>query len=221
MRNDEENPAVAFGNSASGPAYAIHDIGMLCKNGKMTTQVDAKPPKYWTSNNRATLFWLGGDRFHEGSYKNTDEFYRHAATFFGFRDAAGGTANNVYTNVSFCAYNGNGTGGGAYTNSSVVVDPTHWYRFVAKTSIRAGESDIAVYDMGTEHPTLATATPATPVETFTGIKFRRAPESLGGVSSICILAQGTMDNTLDSSVGAFWDNIRIEHSPAGMMLIMR
>lgn len=79
----------------------------------------------------------------------------------------------------------------------------------------------AAYDLGTEHPTLATATPATPVETFTGIKFRRAPESLGGVSSICILAQGTLDNTLDRSVGAFWDNIRIEHSPAGLMLIMR
>lgn len=215
------NPAMAFGNSASGPAYAIHDIGMLCKNGKMTSQVDAKPPKYWVSNNRATLFWLGGDRFHEGSYKNTDEFYRHAATFFGFRDAAGTTANNVYTNVSLCAYDGNGAGGGGYTNSSVVVDPTHWYRFVAKTSIQAGESDIAVYDMGTGHPTFDTATPAAPIETFRGIKFRRAPESLKGISSLCVLAQGTSDNTLDKTVGTFWDNIRISYCPNPFTIVVR
>ena len=221
VRNDEGNPAVAFGDSNSGPAYAIHDIGVRCTNGEMTTLVDAKPPKYWSSNNRATLFWLGGDRFHEGSLKNGDEFYRHAATFFGFRDAVGGTANNVYTNVSLCAYNGNGTGGGAYTNSTVVVDPSHWYRFVAKTSIRAGESDIAVYDMGTEHPTFDTATPAAPIETFTGIKFRRAPESLNGISSLCILAQGTSDNTLDKSVGTFWDNIRIEYNKDAFVMVFR
>ena len=221
VRNDEENPAMAFGSSDSGPAYALHDIGMLCKNGKMVAQVDAKPPKYWSGNNRATLFWLGGDRFHEGSIKGNDEFYRHAATFFGFRDAVGGTANNVYTNVSLCAWNGNGTGGGSYTNSTVVVDPSHWYRFVATTSIRDGKSDIAVYDMGTEHPTLATATPETPIETFTGIKFRRAPGSLKGISSLCILAQGTSDNTLDKTVGTFWDNIRIDYAPPGLKIVVR
>ena len=84
-----------------------------------------------------------------------------------------------------------------------------------------GQSDIAVYDMGTEHPTLATATPATPIEAFTGIKFRRALQVINGISSLCILAQGTTDNTLDKTVGTFWDNISIEYSPAGMMLIMR
>ena len=221
VRNDMANPAMAFGDTNIKPAYALHDIGMLCKNGEMTTQIDAKPPKYWSGSNRGTFFWLGGDRFHEGSLKGGDEFYTHAATFFGFRDAVGGTANNVYTNVSLCAYNGNGSGGGSYTNSTVVVDPTHWYRFVAKTSLKAGESNIAVYDMGTNHPTLATATPAEPIETFTGIKFRRAPQSIKGVSSFCILGQGTSDNTLDKTVGTFWDNIRIDYTPPGMMIFIR
>jgi hypothetical protein len=221
LRNDGENTALAFGNTSGNPAYAVHDIGALYKSGEMTTQIDAKPPKYWVGSSRGTFFWLGGDRFHEGNRKSNEEFWRYAATFFGFRDAVGRTANNVYTNVSFCAYNGNGTGGGAYVNSSVAVDPTHWYRFVAKTSIRDGESEIAVYDLGTEHPTLATATPVTPVETFTSIKFRRAPETINGLSSLCLLAQGTADNTLDKTVGAFWDNIRIEHQKDAFMIIVR
>ena len=221
VRNDGANPALTFGNTSGQPAYAVHDIGVRCKSGEMTTQVDAKPPKYWDGGNRGTFFWLGGDRFHEGSLKSGDEFYTHAATFFGIRDAAGKSANGVYTNVVFCAYNGNGTGGGAYTNSSVVVDPAHWYRFVAKTSLESGESDIAIYDLGTEHPTLETATPVTPVETFTGIRFRRAPQSVKGVSSFCILGQGTVDRWLDKTTGTFWDNIRIDHQKDAFMIIVR
>ena len=102
LRNDGENPAVIFGDTSSRPADAIHDIGKLCRSGDMIAQVDAKPPKYWTGANRATLFWLGGDQFHEGNLKYGEGFWTYAATFFGFRDAAGTSANNVYTNVSLC-----------------------------------------------------------------------------------------------------------------------
>ena len=60
-----------------------------------------------------------------------------------------------------------------------------------------------------------------PVETFTGIKFRRAPATLKGISSLCVLAQGTMDNTLDNTVGTFWDNIRIDYTPHGMAIVIK
>ena len=75
--------------------------------------------------------------------------------------------------------------------------------------------------MGTEHPTLATATPATPVETFTGVNFRQAAANVGGVSSFCISGMGTMDNTLDLSAGAFWDNIRIDLRNGAFTIVVR
>lgn len=87
--------------------------------------------------------------------------------------------------------------------------------------MKSGESDIAIYDLGAEHPTLETATPVTPVETFTGIKFRRAPQSVKGVSSFCILGQGTVDHFLDKTTGTFWDNIRIDHTPHGVTILVR
>ena len=65
------------------------------------------------------------------------------------------------------------------------------------------------------------AVPADPIETFTGIKFRRSPEAIKGISSLCVHAHGTMDNTLDKTVGAFWDNIRIDYTPPGMLLVIR
>jgi hypothetical protein len=38
---------------------------------------------------------------------------------------------------------------------------------------------------------------------------------------LCLLAQGTADNTLDKTVGAFWDNIRIDHQKDAFMIIVR
>ena len=222
LRADDANQALTFGNGKDTLAYAMHDIGKLCRSGKMTTQVDVCPPCGWLGGNRITLFWLGGDRFHEGNLKTGDAFYQHAATMFGFRDVAGTAGTGaVYTNVTLCAYNGDGAGGGSYVDSSLAVDPTHWYRFVATTMLDEGKSDIAVYDMGATHPTLATATPATPVETFTGVKFRQAAANVGGVSSLCISGMGTMDNTLDLSAGVFWDNIRIDFRNSAFIIVVR
>ena len=89
-----------------------------------------------------------------------------------------------------------------------------------KTSLDDGTSDIAVYDMGTEHPTFASARPAEPVATFAGIRFRRAAANLGGVSSLGISAMGTMDNPINETTGAYWDNIYIRYS-GGFILYVK
>jgi len=222
VRNDGANPVLTFGNGKDSLAYAMHDISMLCSNGKIKTQVDVCPPGGWLGGSRNTFFWLGGDKFHEGNLKDGDGFYQNAATFFGFRDAVGATGTGgVYTNITLCAYNGNGVGGGAYVDSSHTVDPTHWYRFVATTKLDEGTSDIAVYDMGTEHPTIATATPAVPVETFTGLAFRRSAANIGGVSAVCVSAMGTIDNTINTASGVYWDNISIDYRGGGFELIIK
>ena len=223
VRDNGGNQSLTFGDGKDNLVYAVHDIGKLCKSGKIISQVDACPPSGWRGGSRLTLFWLGGDKFHEGNLKNNDElFTKWTALMVGFRDAAGATgAGGVYTNVTLCAYNGDGVGGGAYVDSSLVVNPTHWYRFVAKTMLDEGTSDIAVYDMGTTHPTPATATPDEPVATFADVKFRMAAANLGGVSSLGISAMGTMDNTVNETVGAYWDNISIDYRGGGFVLIIK
>ncbi len=141
---------------------------------------------------------------------------------FGFRDALGAKdAGGVYTNVTLCAYNGNGADGGDYVDSTLELDPSHWYRFVATMQLDDGASSIAVYDLGTEHPTIETATPQASVATFEALAFRRAPAALGGVSTIGLSAMGTMDNTIDRRAGVFWDNIIIDHRNGGLLIILK
>ena len=223
VRGNGGNPSLTFGDGKDNLVYAVHDIGKLCKSGMIISQVDACPPSGWRGGSRTTFFWLGGDKFHEGNLKNNDEaFYHWAALMVGFRDAAGATgAGSIYTNVTLCAYNGDGAGSGSYTNSNVVVDPSHWYRFVVKTMLDEGTSDISVYDMGTTHPTFATPRPAEPVATFTGIRFRQSAANLGGVSSLCVSAMGTMDNTMNETAGVYWDNISIDYRNGGFMVIFK
>ncbi len=208
VREDAGNPALTFAQGGGNVLYAVHDIGELCRDGKMKTQIDACPPAGWQGATRGSLFWLAGDAFHEGSLKKDNEFYKAAAFAFGFH----GTSNNE---VKLCVFNG------SYTYDALALDPSHWYRFIATTRLDEGTSDIEIYDLGTEHPTFDTPTPAASVATFSSIPFRCAPAVLGGISSIGLSAMGTIDNTLDSKAGVFWDNIIIDHRNGGLLIILK
>ena len=59
---------------------------------------------------------------------------------------------------------------------------------------------MAVYDMGATQPTLATATPDTPVATFAELPFRRAKRDLGGVSCVSVCGNETIWSTADASL---------------------
>lgn len=86
-----------------------------------------------------------------------------------------------------------------------------------------GNTEVVMHnaaDMGATHPTPATATPAEPVATFADVKFRMAAANLGGVSSLCVSAMGTMDNTVNETVGAYWDNIQIRYRPQNPFTIV-
>lgn len=207
VREDGDNPAITFAQGSGNVLYAVHDVGTLCKYGKLKTQVDACPPAGWQGGTRGSLFWLAGDEFHEGNLKNGSEFYKAAAFAFGFH----GTSNNE---VKLCVFNG------SYTYDALALDPSHWYRFIATTRLDEGVSDVAVYDLGTEHPTFDTPTPAASVATFSSIPFRCAPAVLGGISSIGFSAMGTIDNTLDSKAGVFWDNILLDYRNGGLTIIV-
>lgn len=201
------NPALTFAQGGGNILYAVHDIGEMCKYGRLKTQVDACPPAGWQGGTRGSLFWLAGDAFHEGNLKSGSEFYKAAAFAFGFH----GTSNNE---VKLCVFNG------SYTYDALALDPSHWYRFIATTRLDEGTSDIEIYDLGTEHPTFDTPTPAASVATFSSIPFRCAPAVLGGISSIGFSSMGTLDNTLDSKAGVFWDNILLDYRNGGLTIIV-
>ena len=207
VREDGDNPAITFAQGSGNILYAVHDVGTLCKYGKLKTQVDACPPAGWQGETRGSLFWLAGDAFHEGNLKSGSEFYRDSAFAFGFH----GTSNNE---VKLCVFNG------GYTYDALALNPSHWYRFIATTRLDEGTSDIEIYDLGTVHPTFDTPTPAASVATFSSIPFRCAPAVLGGISSIGFSAMGTIDNTLDSKAGVFWDNILLDYRSGGLTIIV-
>ena len=103
--------------------------------------------------------------------------------------------------------------------SGYAVDSTHWYRFVASGEIRKSQYDLAVYDMGEEQPTLATATPTMPVATFTALPFRRAISDLGGVSCISVSSSYNPNSALDAALTSRIDNLCVK-TLSGIIIIV-
>ena len=140
---------------------------------------------------------------------------------FGFKNRNSGKDGNIYTNSTIVAYRGDLAGGGEMENAAVDVDTTHWYRFVAAADMSQSQCDVAVYDMGTTHPTLATATPGTPVATFSALPFRRAKRDLGGISCVSVSSDKTLQSMYDQSLEPMIDNIRVSHETDGCCIMIR
>ena len=101
------------------------------------------------------------------------------------------------------------------------VESTHWYRFVATTAVTKNQYDVSVYDMGTEHPTLATPTPAEPVVTFSELPFRRTKAALGGISCISVSGHRAAQSLYDQSLEPLIDNLRVSHTLFGSKISIR
>lgn len=207
------NQALGFNSVGSGgSAYAAHELGGRFRNGTVATRFDLLAPNAWDSNGQLYV-WLGGDRYFGGSTEDGDgTFYKWGAVGAGF---SGG---------SFAAYSGDGAGGGDYRTSGAAT-PGHWYRFVMTSETSgAGKSDVAVYDMGTVQPSLATPTPSSGVvATFSALPFRRSANALGGVSCVAIQARGVKAaNPLDPDASRLLvDNIAVEFTAAATVLTIR
>ena len=208
---DRGNPAVGFGNLENSANYAAHDIGGSYKSGVLTTQFDMRAPSGWKSNGNACL-WLGDSQYHEGNQNSANAFYKYAVTGLGFNPDG------------FIAWNGDGDGGGGWTTSAATPVAGHWYRFVMATRIRADKSNIAVYDMGTTQPTLATATPTTgAVAEFLEVPFRRNHANFAGISCLGIQARALDEaNPLVATDSPLLiDNLRVSSRDAGTVILIK
>ena len=219
---DGEDPALSFSGGSTG--CAVHELGQTINTGTLVAQVDMRPPCGWRSNDGSIYLRLGDDMHYEGGIVSNLNYLNWVAAGFGFKNlgnAQDANMANAYTNVTFVAMQGNGTGGGSMVSSGFVADPSHWYRFVAKAQMRASKYDVALYDMGTEHPTLATATPAVPVATISDLPFRYVNDTLGGVSCVSVSTTNTYWTELDTRLNPYVDNILVTSKPAGVTIIVR
>ena len=208
--SSDGNAALVFGNGDETYATAVHDLGGEYRGGEMTAQADICAPTSWQDAGGCANVWFGGDQYHEGNLNGGEYNYEKMAAFgFGI------------TNATFAAFRGDRAGGGAWETSGATT-AGHWYRFVVSSENRV--SNVSVYDMGTEQPTLATATPATPVATFSNLSFRRSV----AVSCVGVSAMGVKNPTAwshllpggtDSRLKV--DNIKFSHIPSGATIVIQ
>ena len=220
--SDDANPSLEFGRGTVFNDFAVHDLGQTLRDGVAVVQADIRPPKGWLGSSGSVYVRLGGDAHLMGNLKDNDANYlKNIAVGFGFKQSGDGMSGNLYTNSTIVAYRGDCAGGGAMepAASGYAVDSTHWYRFVAKSEIGNSQYDLAVYDMGEEQPTLATATPTMPVATFTALPFRRAISDLGGVSCISVSSTYNPNSAYDDALTSRIDNLCVKEL-LGLIIIV-
>ena len=220
----DNNPALTFVRDGS-ETWAVQDIGQTVKKGLLVAQADIKPPKGWLENGGSTYVRLGGDKLRQSPLRRDDNYFlNNIAMGFGFKNTSPkdkGKIDNLYTNSTIAAFRGDLNAGGAMEPAEFDVDTTHWYRFVATTVVTRNQYDVFVYDMGTEHPTLATPTPETPVATYSNLPFRRTKAVLGGISCISVSGHKAAQSLYDPSLEPMIDNLRVTHTVFGTTISIR
>ena len=217
------NPALTFERDGY-ESFAVQDIGQNVRTGVMTAQADIRPPKGWLAQNAYTYVRLGGDgHMATRSLDPADDSYflNNIAAGFGFKNVKAVKSGNLWTDSTIVAYRGDRAGGGAMKAPAAPVDPAPGYRFVATADMAGSQYDLSVYDMGATHPTLASATPDTPVATFSGLPFRRAKHDLGGGSCLSVSAHKPPQSVLDTSLQPMIDNIRVSSKELAFVLVVR
>ena len=220
----DANPALTFGrNDEYSAIYAVQDLGQTVKNGVLTLQADMRPPKGWLKNgDGAAYVRLGGDVHRQGTLLEGNAYFLNdIATGFGFKCTNAGKSDNLYTNSTIVAYCGDRAGGGTMEAAAYDVVSTNWYRFVATIDVSKSQYDVSVYDMGATHPTLATATPAEPVATFSELPFRRTKADLGGISCVSASAVKSVQSIYDQSLAPMIDNIRVSTQQSAFFISIR
>ena len=227
----DENPAL-YGNAVSYSSsrltsdgsytWAMQQLGTSVRKGKVTMQVDMRPPRTWTEKNYVASVVLGNDLYYQGVQQEShpNYFLKEYQVRFGF--AQSGTTANTNGRYPTTKLFYRPSSGNTLLNASV--DPTHWYRFVVESDVTSGKYDLAVYDLGTAHPTFATATPAATLAEVKDIGYCNALEAGEGLSTLGVTVQGVREERpweTDDPGLVLIDNIRITRCPPGMALFLR
>lgn len=204
-------------------AWAMQQLGTKMKNGKVTMQVDMRPPRTWTGSGNVFSVILGNDYYYQGVQQESHDnyFLKEYQVRFGF--AQSGTTKTIYGRYPTTKLFYRPPSGNALIDATV--DPTHWYRFTMVTDVQSGKYDLSVADLGTTHPTFATVTPAITVAQVKGIDYCNALAAGEGLSTLSVMTSQNVREErpweADDPGLVLIDNLRITRRPPGLTIILR
>lgn len=214
VKETNGNPYACICNTNYGQfVYGLQPIANSLSGGVLRVSCDLRPPRQWSGTSRNMAFYVGPDAFFTQA---AEEYYKYCCPIAGIASSDG-----TDTNFKFRCHDGKGDGTHTGVYGTAPVDTTHWYRYVLELALSSNKYMAAVYDLGTAQPTLATATPGTPVETFGGTNFgfrMNLTPALGGITTLALSAHGALggdSGEIDIDLTARFDNVRLAFKPAG------
>lgn len=209
--------------TAQGHAYALQPLGARICGGEATVRVDMRPPAFWDWNNGSQMELLvGGDAMFQGNLRGGDEFMNKAAFRMGIgsKRSSRESWTRLYRDHFIMCETGDHVGTRSNVYSESTVDPSHWYRLIARCDQAKHKVTVTVCDMGTSHPAID-APDGTPVAVFTDLDY--VYDDPSGISSIGLAAFGAFGCQpyfKDDPTAALFDNIVVTKSD-GTVLFLR
>ena len=206
--------------------YAVQPFGSVTKNcASVDFAADIRPPACFARDSSCFAYVeVGGDAYAQGVYRpaSNNNWRREPRIGFGFSVGAGANVVKQYTNVVLTVQSVASTGVSATSaTSAAAIDKSHWYRFRVKADPPAGKFTVKVYDQGTAKPA-ANSADGTLVETFADLAL---PNFDGNGMTALGLAGAGFHSFLDGGINdpyvTLVDNLKVDFSPAAMMIIVR
>ena len=210
VRNDGGNQFLALGREKeSGRRVQVANTLGTSLTAPFRFIVDVRPTAGWRTDSGFALVSLGCAQMDQTQI--TEEMFNsHRQMAFGFCDVAG---------TVYCPWSRSGMQPVAYTIANGVetavqlcapsaISNDHWYRFKVTVSPDKNKYSVRLYDMGTTHPTVQSAT-GTLVGSASDLPFLNDLDSGDGISAFNIHAYG-MGGTIGEA-GVDSDNVLIDN----------
>ena len=189
-------------------------------------RADIRPPARSTSHSQQIArVYVGGDEYAQGevgTYRaerggTLRSFLDAAAGHFGFARAGDPNTVNYYAKFAPAVSDAAGARTGDVLSGAAL---THWYRFVASFDVGKHVWRVDVYDQGTTQPGIDDAN-GTPVAAFTDLVFAHVDPA--GISAFGLATGGSggTDLLAPDTKGVLFDNLVVERTPPGLMVIVR
>ena len=226
VRGEASNPLAVFSNGSSlwgdqFDAVAVQTLPDAYSTGKLRFSVDLRGPEKKSSKYDGGYFRLK-PLFRATSSPGSTTTVPYALSV-GMDGGGGGNYGQLQIVGSKGDWGADGTATtqGNPLLASENVNRTHWYRFVTTLDLDNSTYTCALYDLGTDQPTPATATPAETTGWAEGKLYRRVNENgpvcgfgLHTKNMTAYSATSSTDTTLNLANCACADNIRVWWKPA-------
>ena len=210
------NPEAMIFKSPSDVADVCvkHRLGNTFTTGVVRVQCDMKTPtagNWGSDSSRSFRLLLGDENFFSPETPPGDVLTKHLAGGAGISMAI---SNGEYR---FFLY---GYATATINSGGYVTDPLplsgHWYRTVITANAGTMKYNVAIYDMGMDHPSKDAATPASPAWSTNDVPFRcmslGMSSSFKGISAVGLYCYGASGDATASYRSAHFDNLRVWHN---------